>query len=60
MEILQHSRRLERGEMDLQMGNRAKVVAIAIGRVDLKLPSGMVLVLNNIYCYEQKHHSFHA
>ena len=31
------------GEMDLQMGNRVKVVALAIGRVDLKLPSGMVV-----------------
>ena len=50
MQELQQSRTLRKGEMDLRVGNGAKVAAVAVGRVDLKLPSGMVLVLNHVYC----------
>ena len=35
--------------MDLQVGNGARVVALAVGVYDLTLPSGLVLQLKNCY-----------
>ena len=40
---------LAKGEVDLRMGNGAKVVAIAVGEVNLKLASGHTLVLDTCY-----------
>jgi hypothetical protein len=44
------TRRLAKGELDIRVGNGAKVAAIAVGTFHLPLPSGLVLELNNCYC----------
>jgi hypothetical protein len=44
------TRRFTKGELDVHVGNRAKVAAIAVGTFHLPLPSGLVLELNNCYC----------
>ena len=49
MQGLSNSRRLARGEVDLRVGNGAKVAALAVGVYNLTLPSGLILVLNNCY-----------
>jgi transposase InsO family protein len=46
---LQRSRTLARGEVDLRVGNGARVAALAVGTFHLSLPSGLVLELNNCY-----------
>jgi len=47
---LQRTRRFARGELDVRVGNGAKVVVMAVGTYRLSLPSGLVLELNNYYC----------
>jgi hypothetical protein len=42
-------RRFARDDVDLRVGNGAKVVALAVGNYSLSLPSGLVLELNNYY-----------
>ena len=42
---LRDSRKLNRSEMDLRVGNRARVAVIAVGTYELVLPSGL------IHCY---------
>ena len=49
MQGLRSSRSLAKGEMDLRVGNGARVVAIAVGVYDLTLPSGFVFQLKNCY-----------
>jgi hypothetical protein len=44
------TRRFAKGELDVRVGNGAKVAAIAVGTFHLPLPSGLVLELNNCYC----------
>ena len=44
---LQRSRSLAKGEIDLRVGNGAKVAALAVGTYYLSLPSGLVLELND-------------
>jgi hypothetical protein len=44
------TRRFAKGELDVHVGNGAKVAAIAVGTFHLPLPSGSVLELNNCYC----------
>jgi hypothetical protein len=44
------TRRFAKGELDVHIGNGAKVAAIAVGTFHLPLPSGLVLELNNCYC----------
>jgi hypothetical protein len=44
------TRRFTKGELDVCVGNGAKVAAIAVGTFHLSLPSGLVLELNNCYC----------
>ena len=46
---LQRSRKLAKGEVELRVGNGARVAALAIGTYSLPLPSGLVLELNNCY-----------
>jgi hypothetical protein len=43
------SRSLSKGEVDLRVGNGARVAALALGVYILKLPSGLILKLNNCY-----------
>ena len=49
---LKNSRSLAKGEVDLRVGNGARVSALAIGIYYLSLPSGLVLELDNCY-YEE-------
>ena len=46
---LRGSRSLVKGEVDLRVGNEARVVALAVGVYDLTLPSGLVFQLKNCY-----------
>ena len=43
------SRSVERGEDDFRVGNYARVAALAVGTMQLHLPSGFILELNNCY-----------
>jgi hypothetical protein len=47
---LSETRRFARGELDVRVGNGAKVAALAVGTYHLSLPSRIVLELNNCYC----------
>ncbi|XP_052874502.1 uncharacterized protein LOC128280394 [Gossypium arboreum] len=46
---LQRSRTLARGDVDLRVGNRARVTALAMGTCILSLPSGFDLCLEDCY-----------
>ncbi|MGI4673365.1 hypothetical protein ACR2XN_28270, partial [Klebsiella pneumoniae] len=46
---LRRSRTLAKGEVDLRVGNGAKVAALAVGTYYLSLPSGLILELDNCY-----------
>ena len=46
---LKESRYLARGEVDLRVGNGARVTALAVGTYELTLPSGLILNLENYY-----------
>ena len=46
---LRNSRRLAKDEVTMRVGNGSKVDVIAIGTLPLRLPSGLVLNLNNCY-----------
>ncbi|OIT20602.1 hypothetical protein A4A49_37387 [Nicotiana attenuata] len=43
------SRRLKKGEVNLQVGNGAKVAAVAIGSISLIIPTSKVLMLDDCY-----------
>ena len=49
MKGLKKSRDLAKGEVDLRVGNGAKVATLAVGTYCLSLPSGLLLDLNNCY-----------
>ena len=49
MQGLRSSRSLAKGEVDLRVGNGARVAALALGVYDLTLPSGLVFKLKNCY-----------
>ena len=49
LQELRNSWTLMKDEMDLWVGNRTRVVALAIGTYYLTLPSGLVLQLSNCY-----------
>jgi hypothetical protein len=44
------TRRFAKGELDVRVGNGAKVAVIAVDTFHMPLPSGLVLELNNCYC----------
>ena len=46
---LRRSRKLDKGEMDLRVGNGARIAALAVGSYFISLPSGFVLELENCY-----------
>jgi hypothetical protein len=50
LQSLSETRRFARGELDVRVGNGAKVAVLAVGTYHLSLPSGLVLELNNCYC----------
>jgi hypothetical protein len=43
------SRSVERGEVDFRVGNNARVAALTVGTMQLHLPSGFIMELNNCY-----------
>jgi hypothetical protein len=47
---LSPTRRFAKGELDVRVGNGAKIAAIAVDTFHLPLSSGLVLELNNCYC----------
>ena len=47
MQGLRNSKRLNKGELDLRVGNGARVAALAIGTYVLNLPSGLLLNLDD-------------
>ena len=49
MQGMTKSRSVERGEVDSRVGNNARVAALAVGTMQLHLPSRFVLELNNCY-----------
>ena len=49
MQEMTKSRSVDRGEVDFRVGNNARVAALAVGTMQLHLPSGFVLELNNCY-----------
>jgi len=42
-------RSVEKGEVDFCVGNNARVAALNVGTMQLHLPSGFILELNNCY-----------
>ena len=46
---LRNRKTLAKGEVDLRVGNGARVTALEIGDLDLTLPSGLVILLKNCY-----------
>ena len=49
MQGLIKSRNVERGEVDFHVGNNARVAALTVGTMQLHLPSGFIMELNNCY-----------
>ena len=43
------SRSVEKGEVDFHVGNNARVTVFNVGTMQLHLPSGFILELNNCY-----------
>ena len=43
------SRSVERGKVDFRVGNNARVAALPVETMQLHLPSGFILKLNNCY-----------
>ena len=43
---LRDSRKLNKSEMNLQVGNRARVAAVAVGTCELVWASGLILLLS--------------
>ena len=49
MQGLVRTRRVAQGEIDIRVGNKARVAALEVGTMHLQLPSGFILELNNCY-----------
>src|SRR4051812_10063862 len=49
MQGLSRTRNVARGEVDICVGNKARVAALAVGTMQLNLPSGFVMELDNCY-----------
>ena len=49
MQGMIRSRSTEKREVDFCMGNNARVAALNVGMMQLHLPSGFILELNNCY-----------
>ena len=46
---LRNRRKLNKGEVDLRVGNGSWIAALEVGNLEIALPSGLVLDLENIY-----------
>jgi hypothetical protein len=49
MQGMIRSRSVKRGEVDFRVGNNARVAALTVRTMQLHLPSGFILELNNCY-----------
>src|SRR5688572_17657350 len=49
MQGMIRSRSVKKGEVDFRVGNNARVAALTIGTMQLHLPSGFIMELNNCY-----------
>ena len=49
MQGLKNPRRLAKGDVDLRVGNKARVAALAVGTYEIQLPTGKILELRNCY-----------
>ena len=49
MQGLVRTRHVAQGEIDIRVGNKARVAALEVGMMHLQLPSGFILELNNCY-----------
>ena len=49
MQGMLRSRSMAKGEVDFRMGNNARVAALNVGTMQLHLPSGFIMELNNCY-----------
>jgi hypothetical protein len=49
MQGMIRSRSVEWGEVDFRVGNNARVAALSVGTMQLHLPSGFILEMNNCY-----------
>src|SRR5664279_3165236 len=49
MQGLANSRSMGKDEVDIRVGNRARVAALRVGVMELRLPSGFMMELNNCY-----------
>ena len=49
MQGLSRTRNVARGEVDIRIRNKARVAALAISTMQLNLPSGFVMELDNCY-----------
>jgi hypothetical protein len=49
MQGMIRSRSVERGEVDFRIGNNARFAALSVGTMQLHLPSGCILEMNNCY-----------
>jgi hypothetical protein len=51
VQALKNKRLLGKGEMQIRNGNRASVAAVAVGDLDLHLPSGLILEFSSVYFF---------
>ena len=49
MQGLVRTRHVAQGEIDIRVGNKARVAALEVGTMQLQLPSGFIFKLNNCY-----------
>ena len=49
MQVLTNRRKLNRGDVDLRLGNGAKVAALAVGTARLKLQTGEIMELHECH-----------
>jgi hypothetical protein len=49
VQALKNKRLLGKGEMQLRIGNGASVTVVAVGDLDLQLPSELILELSSVY-----------
>ena len=50
VQVMEVRRALGKGEVDLRVGDGNKVSTTAVGTVSLRMPTGLVLILNNVHC----------
>ena len=52
LQRLVRTRGIARGEVDIRVSNKARVAALEVGMMQLHLPSGFIMELNNCYFFQ--------